>query len=128
MEKFIVTPFDTPSIDLIFGLSFQNRVRCEIRYSDKAEEKEPYILFSTGERIYTEKWLEGDTVDIRFVDAENAHKWMLKEMKLTSAKDYTRSGFLASRSRKTSRNHRKALRHFTKTRKALHYKKFLRRF
>jgi hypothetical protein len=82
MEKFIVTPYDTPSVDLIFGLSFQNRVRFEIRYSDKAGENEPYILFPTGERIYTEKWLEGDIADIRFVDAENAHKWMLKEMKL----------------------------------------------
>ena len=56
-EKFIVTPCDTPSIDLIFGLSFQNRVRFQVRYSDIAGENDPYILFvnSQLEKEYIQK-------------------------------------------------------------------------
>ena len=89
VEEFIVAPQDIPGIDLILGLSFQNRVKSETRYTTK--DKMPYILFPSGERIYTDamlannKWAE-NTADIRYIAAGEAYKFLKKNMPTPNAR------------------------------------------
>ena len=89
VEEFIVAPQDIPGIDIILGLSFQNRVKSETRYTTK--EKMPYVLFSSGERIYTDammadtKWDE-NTADVRYMACDEAYKFLKKNMPTTTAR------------------------------------------
>jgi len=78
-----VSPTDVPGIDLVLGLSFQNRVKSEIRYS--GADKMPYVLFQSGERIYTkdsmsnDKWVE-NTADVRYMSFDKAFQFLKKNM------------------------------------------------
>ena len=83
LEEFIVACTDVPGIDIVLGLSFQNRVKSEIRYS--GADKMPYVLFQSGERIYSrdsisnEKWAE-NTADVRYMAFDEAYKFLKKNM------------------------------------------------
>ena len=89
VEEFIVASQDIPGIDIILGLSFQNRVKSETRYTTK--DKMPYVLFSSGERIYTdvmmtdEKWNE-NTADVRYMACDEAFKFLKKNMPTATAR------------------------------------------
>ena len=89
VEEFIVASQDIPNIDIIIGLSFQNRVKSEIRYTSK--DKMPYVLFSSGERIYTDimladnKWNE-NTADVRYMACKEAYKFLKKNMPTTTSR------------------------------------------
>ena len=89
-ETFLINPYDIPGVDLILGLSFQNRVRSEIRYPSGEEEERgmpAYISFPTGERIYPETWMGTDPVDCAFVTAQEMHDFLKKEMKMNKTLD-----------------------------------------
>ena len=87
-ETFLINPYDIPGVDLILGLSFQNRVRSEIRYPKKRKEAHsPYISFPTGERIYPETWTGPEAVDCAFVAAEELHRFIQQEYKKNKTLD-----------------------------------------
>ena len=89
-ETFLINPYDIPGVDLILGLSFQNRVRSEIRYPSEEEEEKgmpAYISFPTGERIYPETWIGADPVDCAFITAQEMHNFLKQEMKINKTLD-----------------------------------------
>ena len=79
-ETFMVNPYDIPGVDLILGLSFQNRVQSEIRYPKRNKKAHsPYVSFPTGERIYPENWTGPEAVDCAYLSAEELHRFIQQE-------------------------------------------------
>ena len=83
LEEFIVAFTDVPGVDIVLGLSFQNRVKSEIRYS--GDNKMPYVLFQSGERIYSRdsmsnSMLAENTADVKYMAFDDAYKFLKKNM------------------------------------------------